>query len=78
MVRWTVLAAVAGLAGCAGDDGYGSGYGPYHGPTQGYGYGPGYYRSPYHSVRPYYPSYGYGGGGQGFTLIANFPQGTVP
>lgn len=56
---------------------YYAGSRPYY-PNYGPQYGP-QYGSPYYAPQVYAPtSYGYGGGGPGFTLIASFPQGTVP
>ena len=84
---------IAGCVGDEGGYGYGPSYGPSYGYARG-PYGPGYYgaRPYYASSRPYYPNYGpqygptyapsygsgYGSGSPGFTLIASFPQGTVP
>lgn len=82
LVRLGLAAALASLAACTGD-GYGES--PYYGYAQrpAWGYSPGYYGpQPYAAgYRPSYPTYGpqYAyGGSPGITLIANFPQGTVP
>lgn len=88
------LAAVAACTGDGYGYGDGPYYGYAQRPAWGYSPGYYGARPYHASSRPYYPNYGssygpsygprygyapgYATGGPGFTLIANFPQGTVP